>query len=184
MNLALDPGMSTATSERIAPIATLVGLLGILVLFLMSMRSAPPQPAGCDCPTVRLDDALCYSDLVFEGTPVKMDTVFVRGGMKNSSDNTIDHVAVRFQVERVLKGSATMIVDVATASDHDACGFYFIPGQHYLVFSSQEDGMLKTDRCTPTRNLDTVTRGFTDSLSYVMSGHQWEGRVPLDTPCR
>ncbi len=184
MPLALDLGMSIATSERIVPFATLVGLLGILVLPLMSMRSAPARPTACDCPTVQLDDAFCRSDLVFEGIPVKMDTVFVRGGMKNSSDNTMDHVAVRFQVERVLKGSATMIVDVATTLDHDACGFYFIPGQHYLVFTSQENGMLKTDRCTPTRNLDTVTRRFTDSLSYVMSGHQWEGRVPMDVPCR
>jgi hypothetical protein len=176
--------MSISDPQRVFPTAISIAILSIIVLLFMSMRKAPHASAECECPLLRLDDAFCHADLVFEGIPVAMDTAYVRGDMRNSSDNTIAHVAVRFQVQRVIKGNfPTMLVNVASV-DRNACGFSFILGQRYLVFATHENGMVITDRCTPTRNMDTVTRGFADSLAYVMSGKQWEGRVPVDTPCR
>jgi hypothetical protein len=176
--------MQVTNAERFLPHITLIGIGSVLVLFFMSMRVAPPRAADCDCAQVRLDDAFCNAELVFEGTPLRSDTVYVVGGMANSSDNTIDHVAVRFQVERLLKGMTTTTVVSVSSTDRDACGFNFIPGQRYLVFTTKENGMPVTDRCTPTRALDTVTAAFTDSLSYVMSGQQWADRTTPAQPCR
>lgn len=138
-----------------------------------------------DCALVRLDNAVCRTDLVFEGTPTHIDTVYVQGGMQHSDGSTIDHVAVRFQQHRVLKGtSTTMVVELHTSIGHDARGFHFLPGTRYLVFARMENGMLTTDRCTPTRSIDTVTRGFTDSLTFALSGQRWSERSTTDPPCR
>ncbi len=175
------------STERQFRYAFLLALMCIPVLLLMGMREAPPRPEACDCPTVRLDDAYCYAEMVFEGVPVAMDTVFVQGGMKNSSGSVIDHVVVRFRVERLIKGPGTSMVgmvDVTSSEKNDNCVYLFVPGMKYLVFATLGRGMLVTDQCTPTRNMDTITRGFADSLDYVMEGHQWAGRVPLDKPCR
>jgi len=183
---ALAPvlGMQVTNAERFLPYITFIGFGSVLVLFFMSMRVAPPRNADCDCAKVRLDDAFCNAEFVFEGTPLRTDTIYVVGGMANSSDNTIDHVVVRFQVDRQLKGNATTKIINVTSTDRDACGFNFIVGQRYLVFTTKENDMLVTDRCTPTRALDTVTTAFTDSLGYVMSGQQWAGRTSPEHPCR
>lgn len=176
--------MSTSDPQRILPFAFAIGVACMVLLVFMSMRSAPVESDPCDCPLVRLDDAYCYSDLVFEGTPLKADTLYVQGDMRNSADSPIDRILVRFKVERVLKGTfTTMVMDIASA-DGGNCGFNFIPGQRYVVFATEDNGNMVTDRCTPSRAMDTVTRGFADSLAYVVSGKQWEGRVPVDKPCR
>jgi hypothetical protein len=168
------------------PLAPLfVGIIGIAGAVLLSSAMGLSQQTGpCDCPLVRLDDAYCYSDIVFEGVAVKGDTTYVQGGMEHSDADPTDRVLVRFKVERVLKGEFPTLVTVIASAKGEHCGYNFIGGQRYVVFASVEDGVMTTDRCTPTRPMDTVTRGFADSLAYVMSGKQWEGRVPMDKPCR
>jgi hypothetical protein len=176
--------MQVTNAERFLPYVTLIGFGSVLVLFFMSMRVAPPRAADCDCAPLRLDDAFCSAELVFEGTPLRSDTVYAMGGMANASDQGIDHVAVRFQVERLLKGHATTKVIRVASTGRSACGLAFRPGQRYLVFTRTEQGMPVTDRCTPSRALDTVTAAFTDSMSHVMSGQQWAGRAMPMQPCR
>lgn len=140
--------------------------------------------SGCDCPTVQLDDAYCASAMVFEGVPISADTVFAVGNAQKYPKNPIDHIAVLFRVDRSLKGLADKGAVISTSFKDENCAFLFIMGQPYLVFAHKNGDLMLTDRCTPTRSLDTVGRAFSDSLEYVRSGNHWEGHVPMNTPCQ
>ncbi len=160
-------------------------LCGGIGLFSASLNAQDRAPlSGCDCPTVRLDDAYCASALVFEGIPISTDTVFTVGNEMEYPKKAIDHIAVLFKVDRSLKGLADESAVVSTSFLTDNCAFLFIPGQRYLVFAHRDGDLILTDRCTPTRAMDTVGRAFSDSLEYVRTGHQWPGHVPQDTPCQ
>lgn len=140
--------------------------------------------AGCDCPTVQLDDAYCSSSMVFEGVPLSTDTVFSTGDASKHPKNPIDHIAVLFRVDRALKGPTDKNAVISTSFVQDDCAFRFVLGQPYLVFAHKDGGLMTTDRCRPTRAMDTVSRAFSDSLEFVRSGNHWVGHVPLDTPCQ
>jgi hypothetical protein len=156
-------------------------LLLLVALPAMSQTDMPPE--HCDCPTVRLDDAYCAADLVFEGVPFKTDTLMAPGGGTPDAP-VMGHVVVQFKAGRVLKGKTDGAVMILTTLGPEACTFRFLKGTSYLVFAHAENGTLRTDRCTPTRAMDDVRPAFQDSLEFVRSGQQWEGRVPLDKPCR
>lgn len=136
----------------------------------------------CECPLVRIDDAYCAATWVFEGVPLSTDTIFSKGSGLPEKD-PIDHVDLLFRVERALKGSLAQQVIISTSFERDECAFRFILGTPYLVFARAEQELMVTDRCTPTRAMETIGRSFVDSLEYVRSGHQWEGHVPLNKPC-
>ena len=140
--------------------------------------------SGCDCPTVQLDDAYCASAMVFEGVPLAADTVFAVGDPQKYPKNPIDHIAILFRVDRSLKGLADKNAVISTSFKDGNCAYLFIMGQPYLVFAQKNGDLMLTDRCTPTRSLDTVGRAFSDSLEFVRSGNHWEGHVPLSTPCQ
>jgi hypothetical protein len=169
-------GMQVTNADRSLPHITLIGFGSVLVLFFTGMRYAPARATACDCPTVRWDDAFCNADLVLEGNPLIGGTVHVVGGMKNSTDHLVDEVALRSQVDRLLKGKDITKLISVNSMDREGCGFNFIPGQRYLLFTTTENGMPVMDRCSQTRALDTVTTAFTDSLSNVMSGQQSQSR--------
>ena len=140
--------------------------------------------ANCDCPTVRLDDAFCAASLIFEGVPISSDTVFAAATGTRYPKNPIAHVDVIFKVDRTLKGAATDSTVISSPFMANECTFRFIPGMPYLVFARKHEGLMVTDRCTPTRTMDTIGQGFTDSLEFVRSGHSWVGRLPMDKPCK
>lgn len=162
-------------------LALLCGGIGLIPTETKAQDRTPL--AGCDCPTVRLDDAYCASAFVFEGVPLSTDTVFAVDPTKYP-DNTIDHVAVLFKVDRTLKGVDAENAVVSTSFLKDDCAFRFILGQPYLVFAHKEGDLMLTDRCKPTRAMDTVSRSFADSLEFVRSGHRWVGKMPVDMPCQ
>lgn len=139
--------------------------------------------AGCDCPTVRLDDAFCAASLVFEGVPLSADTVMASERGPRYPKNPFDHVAVRFQVSRILKGTADGQVVIATPDRANDCMFRFNAGSRYLVFARTDAQQLVTDRCTPTRAMHTVSRSFMDSLQFVRAGHRWEAGEVVEMPC-
>lgn len=169
-------------NHRIRPLIAVLTASLACVGNLSAQNNAPLS--GCDCPTVQLDDAYCASALVFEGVAISTDTVFSVGGAQQYPKNPIDHIAVLFRVDRSLKGLADKDAVISTSFKNDNCAFRFILGQPYLVFAHKNGDLMLTDRCTPTRSLDTVGRAFSDSLEYVRGGNHWEGHVPMSTPCQ
>lgn len=138
---------------------------------------------GCDCPTVRLDDAYCAASHVFEATAVMNDTVHATTGIKPVARNVVRSVPTAFLVSKVIKGDVGQRVIVNSSSHLDDCGFNFLSGERYLVFATLENGALQTDRCTATRPLATVDKQFRDSLQYVMAGNRWKGGNAISVPC-
>ena len=168
--------MTTRTATLLAP---------FFLLSAPALQAQSFQPlANCECPAVRLDDAYCFSELVFEGTPSTTDTVYARSATGKYMQNSIDHVNSHFRVTHTWKGPGGGMAEVATFHKLDECGYRFIIGDHYLVFAHSLDGMMVTDRCTPTRAMDTIGPSFRDSLTYVSNGHRWPGPGPEDSPCR
>ncbi len=147
------------------------------------MAQTDMGPEQCDCPTVRVDDAYCAADLVFEGIPFKTDTLMPHE-LGTPDAPTLGHVVIHFKTGPVLKGNVDGSVMILTTLGPEACTFRFLKGTNYLVFAHDEEGTLYTDRCSPTRAMDSISPSFLDSLEYVRSGKRWEGGVPLDIPCR
>lgn len=158
-------------------------LLAAMLLSGPAMAQEHVPLAGCDCPTVRLDDAYCAASLVFEGTPRTTDTVMAAESGPRYPKNPIAHVAVRFTVERTLKGTASEHAVILTPDRSNNCMFRFIPGTRYLVFARTDGQQLVTDRCTPTRAMDTVGQAFLDSLEFVRAGNRWEAGEVVEMPC-
>lgn len=152
----------------------LSALLALLPIFLASRMDAQSfQPlAGCDCPTVPLDEAYRRAGLVFSGTALRSDTVMNKKADGGHKKNSIHHVMTTFRVERTWKGPGSAETDVATFYVRDQCAFRFNPGMHYLIFANSANDMMVTDRCTPTRSLTDVTPAFRDSLEQLrIAGH-------------
>jgi hypothetical protein len=123
------------------------------------------QPlAGCDCPTVPVDEAYRRADLVFSGTPILSDTVMNRSEDGRFKKNSIKYVKTKFHVERTWKGPGGAVTEIFTFYIRDQCAYRFNPGMHYLIFAYMSNGMMVTDRCEPTRSLADVTPAFRDSL--------------------
>lgn len=165
------------------------------MLLFFSIAAFMPVPAwaqgrtplaGCDCPVVRLDDAYCVASLVFEGVPVFSDTAMTESTGTRYPKNPIAHVDVLFKVDRTLKGTANDSAVISSPFTANACTFRFTLGTHYLVFARMEEGLMVTDRCTPTRTMDAIGARFRDSLEFVRSGQRWVGGggSPLDIPCK
>jgi hypothetical protein len=143
-------------------------MVSLLLLCRVHVSAQSFQPlAGCDCPTVSLTDAYRAADLVFEGTPLGADTVLNKGETGEYKKNSVDHVSTRFSVDRMWKGPGGGSAEVATFYKRDQCAYRFNPGMHYLVFAHSAGGMMVTDRCTPTRSMNTVGNAFRDSLELV-----------------
>lgn len=160
----------------------------MLVAAIISVAQIPPPgaiyPRECDCPVQRLDDSYCRAAMVFEGVALDGDTTIANGDIgKYDERDVIEVVHNKFRVSAVHKGEPLQHVTVITAHKDDPCGFNFISGEKYLVFAYKEDEGLATDRCTSTRNMDTITEELRDSLHFVMDGNRYEGGVPLDEPC-
>lgn len=140
-------------------------------------------PAGCDCPTVRLDDDFCASEAVFRGVALRSDTLWSLEATKRYDPDMMGRVATVFRVDRMMKGPDVKELTVLTGMRADDCAFHFVSGQGYLVFARREEDALVTQQCTHTRAVDTVTEGLLDSLEQVIAGWRWEGRVPVEKPC-
>jgi len=138
---------------------------------------------GCDCPTVRLDDAYCASIAVFEAMALGDDTVYTKGGIEPLAHDVIRSIPTSFLVSKVIKGTVAKNVIVHSATNVDDCGYHFRSGERYLIFATRENGMLVTDRCDATRPLSALTPGFHDSLAFVLAGNRWGGRTPVLLPC-
>ncbi len=148
------------------PFKILVSLITLLLAAPLAAQSFQPL-AGCDCPTVTVDEAYRHADLVFSGTPLTTDTVMNDAEDGEYKKNSIQYVKTKFRVERTWKGPGGSDVDIATFYIRDQCAYRFNTGMHYLIFAHLSGGMMVTDRCTPTRSLTDVTPAFRDSLEQL-----------------
>ncbi|GAB4056456.1 hypothetical protein [Catellatospora paridis] len=100
------------------------------LMVLTSVLVVGPAGAACACSCAEPDpvENAAWADLVFVGVVVDID----RPAFSMSSG---DLMTARLTVEQVRKGSAAGHVDVQTAIEGPSCGFDFVEGNRYLIYS-------------------------------------------------
>ena len=148
---------------RVAPIVLLVG-----VWFL-----AHPEPSyACLCidPGPSPAEGYAGSTSVFMGRVVSVSEFDPGGGAWSwdwggrKVESTRDPTTIEFDVSTVWKGRAYETMYLTTYRDSAGCGFRFVEGVTYVVYS--EDG-LSTYLCDRTRRLSDAT----EDLEYLGQGH-------------
>ncbi|MEV4414983.1 hypothetical protein [Catellatospora sp. NPDC049609] len=129
------------------------GYLAALVVMSSALVLGPSSPAcACSCAEPDPVENAAWADLVFVGVVVDLDRpVF--------STSSGDLMTARLTVERVDKGSAAGHVDVRTAIEGPSCGFDFVEGNRYLIYS--RDG--QTSLCAGNKLLGAAPEVALDS---------------------
>ncbi|MEU8000663.1 hypothetical protein AB0B66_05750 [Catellatospora sp. NPDC049111] len=102
------------------------------LLVLTSVLVVGPSGAACACSCAEPDpvENTAWADLVFVGVVVDVD----RPAFSMSSG---DLMTARLTVEQVRKGDAQGHVEVKTPVEGPSCGFDFVEGNRYLVYSRE-----------------------------------------------
>ncbi|GAA1660664.1 hypothetical protein [Catellatospora bangladeshensis] len=129
------------------------GHLAALVVMSSALIVGPMSPAcACSCAEPDPVKNAAWADLVFVGVVVDVD----RPAFSMSSG---DLMTARLTVERVDKGSAAGHVEIKTAVEGPSCGFGFVEGTRYLIYS--RDG--QTSICAGNRMLGAAPEVELDS---------------------
>ncbi|MDQ3100858.1 MAG: hypothetical protein M3R08_05690 [Bacteroidota bacterium] len=131
-------------------------------------------PRECDCPAMRVTDHWCRASVIFLGKVTAVDTTYAQTEIGKWNRDVIERISAGFIVEHTFKGSTNAMMNINTAMDDRHCGFSFRKGETFLVFAHEENNELVTDRCSGTREGDTVGREFSDSLDYLIEGGTYE----------
>lgn len=134
--------------------ATITFSLALLCFMWGSLQTA----YACSCvPPPPPNQALEQAASVFSGTVVRIDTVELM------LDNfTFEHHAVTVNINQSWKGLNSHTVTIYTATNSAACGYYFEPGQEYLIYTYAwtDVGVESTGICSRTRRLIDAVDDF------------------------
>lgn len=129
------------------------GHLAALAVMTSALIVGPMSPAcACSCAEPDPVENAAWADLVFVGVVVDLD----RPAFSMSSGDLMN---ARLTVERVDKGNAVGHVDVKTPIEGPSCGFDFVEGTRYLIYS--RDG--QTSMCAGNRVLGAAPEVELDS---------------------
>lgn len=134
----------------------------LVVLAIVAIGSViAPRPAeACSCIGKRpACQALWDPGAVFAGKVVVIE--------QNAGGGLFAARRVRFQVVEAFRGVTTSEIDVYTGAGGGDCGYSFIVGSSYLVYSSQAAGAprLTTGICSRTQMLSQAS----EDLAYLRS---------------
>ena len=139
----------------------------VLVILLVGLWAiAHPGPShACSCiEPGSPSEALERSAVVFSGRVVAIDDRLVLG-------SSLDPLIVEFEVETVWKGPLHPKAELKTANDSASCGYSFVEGGEYLVYSRNGS---EASLCSRTRPLSKAG----DDLSELGPGQT----VPQSEP--
>lgn len=154
----------------------------ITILFLFTLSTLfftlPSSSYACSCiPQGPVKEALASADAVFAG---KVTEVVKPKPDAQGIISSADPVQVTFDVSTSWKGVTTKQVTIKTALDSASCGFAFVAGKEYLVYSYKgESDVLNTSICTRTQALTAASEDLA-SLGTGKSPVQ-EGQQPTPT---
>ena len=126
-----------------ASIAMRLALVLVLAGLWLLFQAAPSHACSCITPGSPSEE-LAKSAVVFAGTVVSLD----RSLVKSSS---LDPVIVEFDIKTVWKGQpAHRMMEFTTPESSASCGYSFVEGVEYLVYSRNG---LEVSLCSRTRPL-------------------------------
>ncbi|MDI1464154.1 hypothetical protein QEZ54_24505 [Catellatospora sp. KI3] len=118
--------------------ATLAVVLSTASLLVLGPTTTA---CACSCAESKPAESLEWADLAFTGVVVDTDRPLLNGG---SGDLT-----ATLKVESVVKGQAVGEVEIKTAVEGPSCGFDFVEGNRYFVYSREG----RTDLCIGNKSL-------------------------------
>jgi hypothetical protein len=130
----------------------------ILIVLVMVGLAFPRVASACSCVGNRLAcEALWDPGAVFAGKVVAIE--------RNEGGGRFAERRVRFQVVAAFRGVTTSEIDVYTGAGGGDCGYSFMVGASYLVYSYQAAGAsgLTTGICSRTRLLSQAS----EDLEYI-----------------
>lgn len=126
-------------SYRVLALFLILTTIASLILIIPNTNSA----SACMCaPRLAPIEELQRSTAVFSAKTVDIN--------ESKSGNGYD---IKFDVERVWKGTFDDIAVIFTPSSGDLCGYEFEEGEKYLVYAYKSDGPLHTSICNRTTPL-------------------------------
>lgn len=126
---------------------------------------APSVAAACSCGGGGARPCAAYWEAraVFTGVVMQVTDSGVRGG-RGESIRPFNYKLVRFKVLNWFRGPRQRAAQVLTGPGDGECGYRFIPGRRYLVYTEEgADGQLYTSACTATKPLAEAD----DDLSFI-----------------
>ena len=140
-----------ASATRAFLIASLVGA---------SLMMAPGPALACSCVRPGTpSEELAKSAVVFAGKALSVREYERKGDIVSGMDPT----TVEFEVSRIWKGDSYQTVYLATARSGASCGFTFVEGEDYLVYSVNGT---QVSLCSRTRELSRAA----EDLSVLGEG--------------
>lgn len=137
-------------------------LLGSATVFACSCNMDPNPP----CRSVGSADA------IFEGAVLEREKI--------ETDNE-DYTRRRFtvKVKKIYKGSLGDAVFIYTGNGDSDCGYRFEIGSRYLIYASEYDGRLSTNKCTRTSRMKYAKEDadYLSRFSSAPSGATIFGKV-------
>ncbi|MGB9468106.1 MAG: carboxypeptidase regulatory-like domain-containing protein [Candidatus Acidiferrum sp.] len=134
------------------------------VLLLAALLIAPAFSQACSCIGPRpVCSAYWQSQVVFRGRVVEQTLVSPTNETVRNLDGTYSTIQgpgyyrVRFSVVEIFRGeSQSKEIDILTNEQSSACGFPFVTGAEYLVFTSanEKTNELWTSSCSRTHELE------------------------------
>ena len=134
-------------------------LFSFMLLFLLvggAILSMPSRTYACSCVQLpEVQEALAEAEAVFAGKVIHISEPQPDvSGMISSADP----ITVTFAVAQTWKGVRQKQVMVQTARDSASCGFNFVLGEEYMVYTYKDDqGVLATNICTRTNTLTAAS---------------------------
>ncbi len=153
---------------RIFPAVLLILIAGVWVF------AQPGQGHACSCIEPGTPgEALENSASVFAGRVVSIDDRLVLG-------SSLAPLIVEFEIGTVWKGPLHQSVELKTASDTASCGYSFVEGVEYLVYSRNG---LDVNFCSRTRPLSEAQFDLTElGAGRTIPGIEPAATVPSPEP--
>ena len=99
--------------------------------------------------------------------------IVFRGKVLHSTGPKLGEASTTFIIQRQWKGEPVRKTVVRARIQSAACGIRFMPGESYLVFASEKDGVYRTNSCS------TVPKGaFQNQLEHQVDA--WKKKRAAD----
>jgi hypothetical protein len=120
------------------------------ILWLLLLLAADSVGHACSCMApVPVCSAFWQSPFVFRGRVIEIK---VEAPLATSSSFLPSRLQVRFHVDETFRGATHEEVTVSTSAQSSACGFAFVQGAEYVVFTDEDkaSGEMSTTKCSRT----------------------------------
>lgn len=162
--------------------------LAVSLLLLTSVMAVADTPPAYGCSCMRSESVAVERDratAVFAGevtsiTPVVPEVI--DAGEENSFVTVFPRYVVDFEVSDQWKGEIGRSVRISTANNSAACGYDFMVGEAYLVYTYGEAEDMSVGLCGRTRTLANATDDISE-LEGTMPAAPSTPAAPASSGC-